>query len=108
MAIAGSVAAALCQPVEGKFYYLAFDCRLTQRVYQGVAHGVPEGSSAIAACCTELTKRTATCEILMKTANDPFARLLTVTYGVFSERKFKKLYPPTGATASFVKPSNSP
>ena len=108
MAIAGSIAAALRQTNEGKFYYLALDCRVTRRVYQGVADGVQEGSSAITARCTELTKRTATCEILMKTSKDTFARHLTVTYVVLSERAFKRMYPPTGGIASFGKPIDSP
>jgi len=112
MAIAGSIAAALNNPVPGKFYYLALDAALARCPFEGIADALfgttdvaVEGCSVICCQCMEITARSATCEIRLESSHTLSAWHLKVQYAVIPEKAFKKMYPPTGQSQGLLSPS---
>lgn len=110
MAIAGSVAAALNQPNKGKHYYLALDNRMIRVPYDTdiddrMPKGTKSGETVILAWCTNLGKREAACEIIMKVPGEDEAWFLSLTYSVISEKVVDRFVP----TGVVLKPHvNSP
>ena len=119
LAIAGSVAAALNQPScrPGKHYYLALDNTLStclspdNEFFADAIKDYSDGHDHIIiyAICSDLSKKSATSEVLMKFPDSLGGDTwhLRTTYSVMSEKLFKR-FSPFKKIASSIPPNTNP
>jgi len=93
MAIAGSVASAMIQPKDGKFYYLALEAKMSRFVSSATNSGDYKYAS-IFAKCTDMAPKTRSCssEIILEVNPDEDAWFLQVSYVMIPMKVFRKLY----------------
>ncbi len=125
MAIAGSIASAMVQPKEGKFYYLALDAKMSRKSFTGIASASvadedgyrtklsPHKHASIFAKCVDMgaspKSRHCSSEITLEISPDEDAWFLEVTYYMIPANTFRKMYGETDAeTISRMKNSESP
>ena len=98
MAIAGSVASAMIQPKDGKFYYLALEAKMSRKPFTGfVSSATNSGDykyASIFATCTDMVPKTRSCssEIILEVNPDEDAWFLQVSYVMIPRKVFRKLY----------------
>ena len=122
MAIAGSVAAAMVQPRQGKFYYLALDAKMSRKPFKGINSSIdddrtevlPQKYASIFAKCIDMggdsqKSRHCSSEITLEISPDEDAWFLEVSYYMIPARVFRKMFGETDAeTIARMKGADSP